>query len=413
MPGGVVVVGASLGGLRAVEQLRKAGYDGGITVIGGETHMPYNRPPLSKAALQEPLPAEHGTDPVLALARAHAFPLRVNDGTVRWLLGNPAVSTSLDEHWLALRDGSEMPYDGLVIATGLRPRRLGLSGAHAGRHVLRTVEDAAGLRAALVPGANVVIVGGGFIGCEVAASASLRDCGVTIVEPLPEPMLAALGPQLAASIRRHHEDRGIRFELGRTVEAIDDSDQPSRSVTLDDGRRLPCDVVVEAIGSDPNVEWLEGNGLDLSDGVLCDERTRVEGRPDVVAVGDVARYPSPATGATQRVEHWCVPTDTARIAAPSLAAGLAGVEAPQSRTRPVPTFWSDQFNLRIHGLGAFGRADDHELLEGSLDELQRGVVIGASRAGNLVGVLSVGLTLPALRRYRERLAPMRSTVHVA
>jgi NADPH-dependent 2,4-dienoyl-CoA reductase/sulfur reductase-like enzyme len=403
--GHVIVAGASLGGLRAAEQLRKAGWDGDITVIGAEPHMPYNRPPLSKEALRDLAAGGEVADAGRQLAAASAFPVRLGQDRLTWKLGSTIVSARLDAQAVQLDDGTSLRYDGLVVATGLRPRRLPLCGGRHGRHVLRTVDDAAKLRHALVPGSRVVVVGGGFVGCEVAASTRQLGCHVTVLEPLPAPMLRPLGPELAAAVRAHHEREGVRFGLGRSVSAVVEAvDGTMQGVELDDGSFLPCDVLVEAIGSHPNVEWLEGNGLDLSDGVLCDDRLRVEGRADVVAVGDVARYPSPFfNGGALRTEHWCVPTDTARRAGPTLAAHLTGAPLEELGAPALPTFWSDQFALRIQGLGAPGLADDHTVLQGSLDDLDGGVAVGGLHGDVLVGVVAVGLSAIALRPYREQL----------
>jgi 3-phenylpropionate/trans-cinnamate dioxygenase ferredoxin reductase component len=267
------------------------------------------------------------------------------------------------------------------------------------------VDDAARLRPRLTPGARVVVVGAGFIGCELAATARQLGCEVTVVEPLPVPMLRPLGTHLARAIQAHHEDLGVRFHLGRVVTTLhSDSEGRIRAVELDDGVRLGCDVLVESIGSHPNVEWLEGNGLDLSDGVLCDELMRVEGRPDVVAVGDVARHPCGfLDGAPLRIEHWCVPTDTARRAAPALVSHLTGAALAPPRAAPLPSFWSDQFELRVQGLGVPGAGDRHAVLEGTLARLDAGVAVGATRQDRLVGVVTVALPPTALRRYRALL----------
>ena len=392
----VVIAGASLGGLRAAEQLRAAGWDGAITVVGAERHMPYNRPPLSKGALHAA-----GSGSGDELAAAGALPLRPSVAEVDWRLGTTVVAADLDRRTVTLDDGDELHYDGLVAATGLRPRRLPLPD-HPARHVLRTVDDASALRARLLPGARVVVVGAGFIGCELATTAVTLGCEVTVVEPFPVPMLLPLGAALGRAIELHHRRHGVAFRLGRTVVALD-ADGPALHTALDDGSVLTCDVLVEAIGSHPNVEWLDGNGLDLSDGLLCDDAMRVQGRPDVVAVGDVARHPCAALdGRTIRVEHWGVPTDTARRAARALASHLHGTPVPIPRAQQ-PSFWSDQFDLRIHGLGVTTAAERYAVLEGSLNEVAAGVAVGAYRGGRLVGVVTAGLPPTALRRYRTLL----------
>ncbi|MFI6586252.1 NAD(P)/FAD-dependent oxidoreductase [Embleya sp. NPDC050493] len=388
----VVVVGASMGGLRAAEQLRAAGWDGGITVIGDEPHMPYNRPPLSKE--------------VLAGGVTHAavaFRLRAGCADVDWRLGRPAVGVDLTARTVRLAGGESLSYAGLVVATGLRPRRLTCPGPSAGRHVVRTLDDAHRLHAALGPGRRVVVVGAGFIGCEVAATARSLGAEVTVVAPEPEPMHRPLGTDLGAALRRRHLARGVRFELGHTVRHVT-GDRQVTGVVLDDGRELPAHVVVEAIGAIPNTEWLAGNGLDLADGVRCDALLRVESRPDVVAVGDVARFANPRyDDVPRRVEYWSIPTDSAKHAARTLAAYLAGsADRASTPFAPLPTFWSDQYDERLQSYGAPGLGGaDIRLLEGDWDA---DCAVGYHRAGALVGVVALGgraITLAA--KYRREL----------
>ena len=398
MDNSILIAGGSLGGLRAAEQLRAGGWHGDITIVEREPHMPYNRPPLSKEALTtSSAPDEAG------LAAATALPLRAGTERFDWQLGRRLVSANLAERVAHLGDGGVLAFDGLVVATGLRPRRLPFGPQHPGRHVLRTVRDAVALRSQLRPGARLVVVGGGFIGCEVAATATTLGCHVTVVEPLAQPMLGPLGPVLADAIRRHHEDLGIRFCLGRGVRDMR-GDHRGLEVELDDGDILTADVVVEAIGARPNVEWLEGNGLDLSDGVLCDAEMRVEGRHGVVAVGDIARYPSDVLGGRPtRIEHWAVPTDTARRAARTLLQDLTGVKDAAPLRAQLPSFWSDQFGMRIQGFGISAAADTFTILEGTAEDIAGGLVVGAQRAGRLVGIVAIGVSPARLGGYRREL----------
>ncbi|MEU8798457.1 FAD/NAD(P)-binding oxidoreductase [Spirillospora sp. NPDC048819] len=377
--GRVVVVGASLGGLRAAEQLRAAGHTGEVTVIGDEPHPPYNRPPLSK----EVLAAEVSFDRV-------AFRMRAGVADVGWRLGTAVTAADLAARTVRLADGTEIAYDALVIATGLRPRRLAVPGTGPSRHVVRTLDDAAALRARLRPGTRLAVVGAGFIGCEVAATARTLGADVTVVAPESEPMLRPLGPDLGAELRRRHGERGVRFLLGRTIARF-----TGDGLELSDGSAVPADVVVEAVGSVPCVEWLEGNGLDLSDGVLCDGALRVEGRPEVVAVGDVARFPNPRyDDVPRRVEHWSIPTDTAKHAARTLLGQDVGP------FMPLPSFWSDQYGMRLQSFGAPNLGDgDIRVLEG---DLGGEVVLGYHRDGRLVGVVMIGCTRSQVG-YRKRL----------
>jgi NADPH-dependent 2,4-dienoyl-CoA reductase/sulfur reductase-like enzyme len=248
-----------------------------------------------------------------------------------------------------------------------------------------------------------VVVGGGFIGSEVAAAARVRGLDVTVIEPEPLPMRRPLGDELAAELLRRHEQRGVRFRLGTLPVAFEGGDRVT-GVALSDGTTLDADLVVESVGSVPNVEWLDGNGLDLTDGVACDERLRVlaggDARDDVVAAGDAARYPHPLLfGASRRIEHWTVATDSGKYAAAGLARALAGFGGSSPRIAEsgdhtdtggfaaVPTFWSDQYELRIQSFGVTG-LPDVRILEG---DLEGDVAVGYHRDGLLAGVVLIGL----------------------
>ncbi|KUN88767.1 NAD(P)/FAD-dependent oxidoreductase [Streptomyces griseoruber] len=398
MTGRIVVAGGSMGGLRAAEQLRAAGWTGAVTVVGDEPHMPYNRPPLSKEVLA-------GRAPFASLA----FTPKAAAADVEWRLGTKAVGARLDERTVTLDDGSTLSYDGLVVATGMRPRRLRCPGPLAGRHTVRTLADARGLREELTrPGVRVVVVGAGFIGCEVAATAAGLGVGeVTVVDPLPLPMAGPLGDLLGRALLRRHERRGVRFALGTGVTGFEGTDRVT-GVVLGDGTVLPADVVVESVGSVANVEWLQDNGLDLTDGVLTCAQLRVGGRPDVVAVGDVARFPNARyDGVPRRVEHWSIPADTARHAAKALVAHLLGEEREPAPFAPLPTFWSDQHDFRLQSFGApvLGLGDVR-VLDGDPDGDPEGdVLVGYHHTDRLVGVVALGGRTAALdaARYRAQL----------
>jgi 3-phenylpropionate/trans-cinnamate dioxygenase ferredoxin reductase subunit len=376
-----------MAGLRSAESLRKAGFSGEIVVLGAEPHMPYNRPPLSKDAIGA------GFDP-------SALPFRVAKAAadVRWRLGTRATAADLATRTVTLEDGTHLEWDGLVAATGARSRRLPLTSPEAGRHAIRTLDDSDALRKDLDRARRVVVVGGGFIGCEVAAAAARRGLEVTVIEPEPLPMLRPLGAALSAALLRRHEANGVTFRLGVLPEGFV-GDSRVESVNLSDGTSVAADVVVESVGSLLNTEWLDGNGLDLINGVLTDDRLRVvvrdgvtpggSGRDDVVAVGDVARFPHPLFGgAAGRVEHWTVATDTARHAGAVLARYLTGGDpAAGGPFTAVPTFWSDQYEMRIQSFGVTG-LDDVRVLEGDLDGE---VAVGYHRDGELAGVVLVGL----------------------
>lgn len=396
----VVVVGASLGGLRAAEQLRAQGFDGSLVVIGDEAHMPYNRPPLSKESLLG------SGDDVTAdeLASGLAFRPRAAATGIDWRLGRAVTGADLRARTVTLEDGEALAYDALVAATGLRPRRLPQAHPAGGRHVVRTAEDAARLRRDIRPGTRVVVVGAGFIGCETAATLHALGCDVVVVEPQEVPMVRGVGAEIGGALLEHHSAVGVRFVAGQGVAQLVGDDRVS-GVVLDDGTLLHCDVVVESVGSHCNTEWLAGNGLDLSDGLLCDNDLRVEGRPDVVAVGDLARFPNPRyDDVPRRVEHWSIPGDSARRAASSVIAHLSGTPVAGPAFTPLPAFWSDQFGLRLQSFGAPGLADSVEVLEGRLDLLDEGAAAVYRRGGDTVGVLLVNIPVSRHAGYRALVA---------
>ncbi|GAA3967389.1 FAD/NAD(P)-binding oxidoreductase [Actinomadura viridis] len=388
--GRCVVVGASMGGLRAAEAVRKAGFTGEIVVVGEEPHMPYNRPPLSKEALGG------GLDPA-----ALRFRIPRAAGDVTWRLGERVAATDLAARTVTLENGDVLAWTGLVVACGLRPRRLAVPGPPGGRHVIRTIEDVQRLRDALSPGARLAVVGAGFIGCEVAATARELGVEVDVIAPTAVPVERPLRRMLGAALQRRHEARGVRFHLGVAPVEFRGGDHVT-SLLLGDGTELPADVVVEAVGCVPNVEWLDGNGLDLTDGVLCDDRLRVEGRADVVACGDIARFPNPLFGGVpRRVEHWSMVTETARRAGHTLGRALTGAEPDPAPFAPIPSFWSDQYGMRIQSFGVpdLG-AEDVRVLDGDLDDE---VAVGYHRDGRLMGVVLIGLRSHYMR-YRALIA---------
>lgn len=393
----VVIVGASLGGLRTAEALRRAGYSGPVIVIGEEVHAPYNRPPLSKEALTAGVTHQE-----------LAFPARPATSDVEWMLGVRAIGVDLRARTVTLHDGSAVRYGDLVIATGLRPRRLPLPFI-AGRHTLRTLDDAMELRDALVPSARVVVAGSGFIGCEVAATAKKLGCSVTVVSRGDEPLIRPLGRMLGGELRRRHEAHGIAFRGGCRIVRLEGADRLT-GVLLDDGSVLPADVLVEAIGCEPNTGWLASSGLDLTDGVLADaamHAIQTDGVvcDDVFVVGDIARFPNGMFGPeARRIEHWNIPTETGRRAGTVLAAKRAGADAFAAAVAapftPMPAFWSIQLDVDLQAYGLPELADREVVLEGDLDG---DVIVGYFRGRTLVGVVGLGMKA-ALLPYREQIA---------
>ncbi len=386
----VVIVGAGLGGLRAAEALRANGFAGEIDIVGDEEHIPYNRPPLSKEALKSGLGHED-----------LKFRQRDSIADVCWILGSGARSLNLDEKTLTLENGEELIFDGLVIATGIRPRLLPIPGPTQGLFTLRTLSDAQKLREAIVPGENLVILGSGFIGCELAATGTLLGANVHVVSLDSEPMVMPMGLELGGAMRRRHEAKGVTFHLGRTVSSFNGGEK-IESVTLDSGEVIPTRVVVEAIGSVPNVEWLEGNDLDLSNGVLVDHTMRVIGTDvPVVAVGDIARHPSVLyADGPRRIEHWNMPTETGKRAGATLAALLRG-EAPTNEPfAALPAFWSDQFEYQLQSYGLPGAAASSKVVSGDLEGPC--IVEYFNDNGHLIGVIGID-TVKELVPYRKQL----------
>jgi len=390
MPEPVIIVGAAMGGLRTAESLRRAGYTGQLQLIGDEVHAPYNRPPLSKDVLSAGVSHE-----------AVAFPSRAETADVEWMLGHSVTRANLNHRTVHTADGSEHAYRALVVATGLRPRRLDAEPG-SNTHAVRSLDDAMALRDELVPAARVVVVGSGFLGCELAATATKLGCVVTVVTPSLEPMIRPLGEVLARQLRGRLEAEGVTFVLGATVAMVDGC------VSVGEGTVIPADVIIEAIGSDCNSHWLAESGLDLSDGVLADNALRavaVDGttRDDVYVVGDIARFPNPMFDAVpRRVEHWNIPTDTGKRAGAVLAAYLAGDVESAAATpfAPMPSFWSNQFDIKLQAYGLPGLGDEARILEG---DLHAEVAMGYFRDDRLVGVVGVGLKA-ALLPYRQRIA---------
>ena len=310
----VAVVGASLAGLRAVETLRRDGYDGRLVLVGAEAHLPYDRPPLSK----EFLAGEVEPDDV-ALRRGP-----YDDLDLDLRLGRRAVALDLASRAVALDDGEPVVFDGLVLATGSTPRVVPGTPDLPGINVLRTLDDALAIRAKLDARPRVVVVGAGFIGSEVAATCRLRGLEVTVLEALPAPLVRGLGPVLGMACGELHRDHGVDLRLGVGVAGFEGDGRVER-VRLDDGTAVDADLVVVGVGVAPATDWLATSGLTLDNGVVCDETLLAA--PGVVAAGDVARWPNPLFGGeSMRVEHWTNASEQ----------GVAASAAPPVRRRGGP-----------------------------------------------------------------------------
>jgi 3-phenylpropionate/trans-cinnamate dioxygenase ferredoxin reductase component len=397
----IVVVGASLAGLRAAEELRSQGFGGVVTVVGDEVHAPYDRPPLSKQVL-----AGHWEADRVALTVGVDGGIDALD--LDWRLGTPAKGLDLGAHHVALADGERLGFDGLVIATGATPRRLPGSEGPAGVHTLRTLDDCLAVRAEVDAGARrLVVVGAGFIGAEVAATCRTRGLDVTIVEALPVPLGQALGEEMGAVLADVHRDHGVDVRLGTAVAGLDGSgDGRVERVRLADGSAIDADLVVVGIGVVPNTGWLEGSGLTLDDGVVCDATTLAA--PGVVGAGDVARWPSRRFGELMRVEHWdnalAMGAHAARRLLVWLEAGEGGGGGSGGAEPydPVPWFWSDQYDRKIQLAGRSAGADEVRVVDGSTEE--RRFVALYRRGDRLAGALAMNSPrqLLAYQRLIER-----------
>ncbi|MGW0734902.1 NAD(P)/FAD-dependent oxidoreductase [Streptomyces sp. NPDC002851] len=348
----ITVVGASLAGFSTVRALRAEGFDGDITVVGRERHLPYDRPPLSKDFLKGDLDTD-----ALALGDPEDF----EDLEARWLLGESALRLDPAARTITLAGGQQLRTDGVVIATGAGARTMPGADGLAGVHTLRTLDDAVALRAELLTGLpRVVVVGAGFIGAEVASTAHRLGLHVTVVEALEVPLERTLGREMGLVCSSLHADHGVRLLCGTGVTGFAGNDRVT-GVHLTDGRLLPADVVVLGVGVRPATDWLAGSGVEVDDGVVCDAGC-ASSVPGVVAVGDVARCPNPFTGRHARIEHWSNATEQARTAARTL---LSGTSAPA----PVspPHFWSDQYRVRIQLAGHVAPGAEPEIVEGDTD----------------------------------------------
>lgn len=309
------------------------------------------------------------------------------------------MGLDLDAQVVRLDDGRELFYDGLIITTGASPRRLPGTEGLAGVFTLRTLDDVAAIREAMDRGARrVVVVGAGFIGAEVAASCRERGLDVTMVEPLPQPLSRVLGERVGAVIADLHRSHGVDVRLGVGVDGIEGDGRVER-VLLADGSTIDADLVVVGIGVVPNTDWLEGSGLQVDNGVVCDETTLAA--PGVVAAGDVARWPNARFGETMRVEHWEHALDMAMHAAKRLLGWAEGAPAEDFRYEPVPWFWSDQYDRKIQLAGRPGPDDDLVVIAGDLGEDRFCVAYG--RDGRATAVLAVNMAARVVR-YRRALA---------
>jgi NADPH-dependent 2,4-dienoyl-CoA reductase/sulfur reductase-like enzyme len=362
----VVIVGASLAAVHAIEALRGNDFTGDIVLVGAEHHLPYDRPPLSKEALR------HGPAP--ALLRE---PDWYTDSEVDLRLGTPAHALDPGRQVVTVGDGTEIPYDGLVIATGSQVRRLGAGDEHI--HFLRTRDDSLRLHESLSGHERVAIIGAGFVGLEVAATVAEMGCSVTVVEVAPVPLARVLGDEVGDWFRNLHAAHGVEIRCSSWATSVTPSDG-GLTVSTGGSGTVEADLVVGALGATPAIDWLRGSGLALADGIMCD-RTLRSSDPNIVAAGDVARWYNPLFDEDMRVEQWTNAVEQGRHAALSL---LGSDDA----YAPVPYFWSDQYDARMRFVGRANGAEQVHVESVSGDSL----VAVFGRHGVQIGALCVNAT---------------------
>ncbi|MGH3552612.1 MAG: NAD(P)/FAD-dependent oxidoreductase [Mycobacterium sp.] len=364
---GIVIVGGGLAATRTAEQLRRAGYTGPLVIVSDEVHLPYDRPPLSKEVLRSEI------DDVTLKPREF---YDEQDITLR--LGSAATSLDTAAQTVTLDDGATLGYDELVIATGLVPRRIPAFPNLDGVRVLRSFDESLALRRHASAAQRAVVVGAGFIGCEVAASLRGLGVDVVLVEPQPAPLASVLGAQIGGLVARLHRAEGVDVRAGVGVADVR-GDKHVDTVVLTDGTEVTADLVVVGIGSRPATDWLDGSGIEVDNGVICDAAGRTSA-PNVWALGDVASWRDPR-GHQARVEHWSNVAEQARVVVPT----MLGRDTPSNVV--VPYFWSDQYDIKIQCLGEPHADDTVHLVE---DDGRRFLAY-YERDGVVAGVVGGGM----------------------
>jgi len=383
----IVVVGSSLAGLRACETLRQEGFAGEIALIGAEAEIPYDRPPLSKKVLAGEWDADR-----IRLRKPDDFAGLALD----LRLGSAAVALDVAARVVTLADGSKLPFDGLVIATGATPRRLPGQPDLDGVVELRTLANSIALRDRIADGAaRVTVIGAGFIGLEVAATARQRGCVVTVLEGAPAPLMRGLGAELGSAVAAVHTRHNVDLRCGVSVAGIEGDGTRVTGVRLTAGNLIATDVVVVGVGVAPATQWLADSGIQLGDGVICDATLQTSA-PGIYAAGDCARWPNGVfTGfddEVMRIEHWTNAAEQGAAAARNMLAIARG--EPATPYQSVPFFWSDQFDSRIQFVGRAHGGDDIHVFAGDLSGDFAALYGFAGRLRGVLGVNMPRLVMP-------------------
>jgi NADPH-dependent 2,4-dienoyl-CoA reductase/sulfur reductase-like enzyme len=373
----VVIIGGSLAGIRAASSLRDEGFAGTVTLVGAERHHPYDRPPLSKQFL-----AGKWGEPRIELLGAEKLDALALD----LRLGKAALSLDADAHTVTLDDESVVSFDKAIVATGSHPRMLRGVEESESIMTLRTLDDSRRIASMIGEGKRLVVVGGGFIGSEVAATASQLGTTVTVLEALPVPLGRVLGGDIGAAAAALHERNGVTVRTNTGVTGVTSTAGGGATVSIDGGDSIDADLVVVGIGTMPTTDWLVDSGLEIDDGVVVD--AGLFSTEDVLAAGDVARWTDTrdfaSPGSTVRSEHWTNAAEQGALAAHNLLAGRAASEP----YRPIPYIWSDQYDVKIQVLGDPGPEDTVEVVDGSYESGRFVAIYG--RAGKLAAAVGFG-----------------------
>ena len=391
-PASVLIVGASVGGLTVAEALRREGYAGKLTLLGAEQHLPYDRPPLSKKVLAGAVPPER---------TQLRTPAALDQLSAELILGDPATFLDAAAREVQTAQGRRLHAEVLVLAVGVQPRHLPAQESLAGVHVLRTLEDSIALRTDLRAGSQLVVVGEGVLGTEIAATARSMGLAVTVVGPQAGPLQSQLGLQAGGYLASLHTQQGVNLRLGCTVEGLVGASGRVCGVRLAGGEVLPADVVVVAIGARPATGWLAGSGLKLGDGIVCDSRCRAS--DGIYAVGDAAWWYHEGLGTGLRLENRTNAVEQGML----VAGNILGKDRPYT---PVPFFWTDQFEDKIQVHGFLPAHAEVAIVEG--DPAQRKFVAVYGSHDKVTGVLGWNMMKEA-RQYRQRVvdgAAFSSTV---